>query len=218
MAFRKDPTIVPDDLGPSKVRAAGRSQRKTSSSIDPFRICTLFEALSQPGMKYHSMRSSKHFCILPTNARKTDTIVAEKLKVKLMHESGRLNSAGTEWKACVQACEKIGYSLVVVLLEKDETPIPAQQPTPQPVVSAGKPRLHPSMVESIIWHRTSVSVPDCDVTVLLYHPGESETVWFGYFDGATPSGYLWRTVDGGVIESSVLAWAEFPAGPRIAND
>jgi hypothetical protein len=184
-------------------------EKRAVAMAKDFRICTLHEALSQPGMMYGWMRTSKHFCVSPKTARKTDTILAEKLKIKLMHLPGRLNAAGTEWKALAESSKSIGFTLIVINLVPDPNPVPVVQPA----ATSTKPK--PSMVESVIWIDIAKETPDEGVVVLLFHPDSSEPVWPGVFEGCTADGYAFSHADGSMINGPVLAWAELPGGPRI---
>ena len=68
-------------------------------------------------------------------------------------------------------------------------------------------------VETINWIPIEDELPDEGVIVLLYHPGASEPVWAGVFEGCTADGYAFSHDNGSMITAPVLAWAEFPGGP-----
>lgn len=71
----------------------------------------------------------------------------------------------------------------------------------------------PEIVEKINWIATTDDLPDEGVIVLLYTTDVGEPVWPGYFDEATPHGYVWRSAEGMALDN-VTHWAEMPAGPR----
>lgn len=65
------------------------------------------------------------------------------------------------------------------------------------------------MLETIEWHQASVSLPDADITVMVFAPRSSEPIWLGFFDGTD-----WYDCSGAKYELiQVVAWAEMPRGP-----
>lgn len=63
--------------------------------------------------------------------------------------------------------------------------------------------------ETIEWHSTRISMPDSDITVLLFCPQLDCEVWIGYHDGE-----VWREVGSDTIDGRVTHWAHIPSGPR----
>ncbi len=66
------------------------------------------------------------------------------------------------------------------------------------------------MLEQLTWIKTSESLPDSDITVLLFNPSSTndEPVWPGYLDDTE-----WRYANGSLAPIPV-AWAEMPEGPK----
>lgn len=74
---------------------------------------------------------------------------------------------------------------------------------------------HPLLgAELIRWVPVSKAVPDADETALLHIVGPTETyVWAGYYDGER-----WVSAEGVPLGGDVVThWAEFPAGPAVAD-
>jgi hypothetical protein len=65
------------------------------------------------------------------------------------------------------------------------------------------------MLEQIHWTLVADSLPDADITVLMFAPTNDDPVWPGYLDGTE-----WRYVNGSVA-SQPIAWAEMPEGPVV---
>lgn len=61
------------------------------------------------------------------------------------------------------------------------------------------------------WISVTEKLPDSDLTVMVYAPDESESVWMGYFDEG-----MWRDIEGRRI--GVTHWAPLPDGPRPTAD
>lgn len=61
--------------------------------------------------------------------------------------------------------------------------------------------------ERITWHRAADTLPDSDMTVLIYAPESDPPVWLGYHDGTQ-----WYTADAWV--TTVTHWADMPVGPE----
>lgn len=67
------------------------------------------------------------------------------------------------------------------------------------------------VMEGIEWLDVNESLPDDEMTVLLYHPTLNEPVWLGYCLGEG-----WFTADGQPLsDGTVTHWAEMPAGPEL---
>lgn len=69
------------------------------------------------------------------------------------------------------------------------------------------------ITETIHWIPTNESLPDCDLTVLIFCPDSisgSDPVWLGFFDGE-----VWRDVSAGHIEETITHWSNIPNGPTI---
>lgn len=66
--------------------------------------------------------------------------------------------------------------------------------------------------ETIEWKSTRKSMPDSDITVLIFCPQLDSEVWLGYHDGE-----VWREVGSDTIEGRVTHWAEVPIGPRSSK-
>lgn len=63
--------------------------------------------------------------------------------------------------------------------------------------------------EFLTWISTAVRLPDSDLTVHIAIEGnDNGPTWLGYLDGDE-----WRSVDGGLVEGTVVAWAEMLMGP-----
>jgi hypothetical protein len=63
--------------------------------------------------------------------------------------------------------------------------------------------------EFLTWISTSVRLPDSDLTVHIAIEGnDNGPTWLGYLDGDE-----WRSVDGALVEGTVVAWAEMLMGP-----
>ncbi|MCQ8116118.1 DUF551 domain-containing protein [Methylomonas rosea] len=68
------------------------------------------------------------------------------------------------------------------------------------------------VLEAIEWLDVNESLPDDEMTVLLYHRAMCEPVWLGYCLGEG-----WFTADGEPLPDGVVThWAEMPAGPEDA--
>jgi hypothetical protein len=67
--------------------------------------------------------------------------------------------------------------------------------------------------ELIHWIPVESQMPDEGIAVLLYNGNGSEPVYPGYFEEETQDGFVWRCLDGSLMEN-VTHWAEMPAGPK----
>jgi hypothetical protein len=67
--------------------------------------------------------------------------------------------------------------------------------------------------ETITWHSAHDSLPDSELTVLVYAPSCSDPVWLGFHDGESWVADNAVTYD----EGQVVAWAEMPVGPHAVG-
>ena len=57
------------------------------------------------------------------------------------------------------------------------------------------------------WISVETCLPDSDLTVLIFAPGEVDDVWMGFHDGE-----CWRAVDASMVEG-VTHWMNLPLPP-----
>ncbi|WAR45485.1 DUF551 domain-containing protein [Methylomonas rapida] len=70
------------------------------------------------------------------------------------------------------------------------------------------------VMEGIEWLDVNESLPDDEMTVLLYHPTLNEPVWLGYFFQ-----HFFYDVQGNQHPNgAVTHWADMPAGPKQEID
>ena len=62
------------------------------------------------------------------------------------------------------------------------------------------------------WVDVRFDLPDADIDVLIFSPGEDPDVWVGYLDGEK-----WRNADGTEARFKVTHWREFPHPPISAG-
>jgi hypothetical protein len=66
-----------------------------------------------------------------------------------------------------------------------------------------------SLAETIKWIPVTESLPDDDMSVLTFMPGQDHTVWPGYMCGDR-----WRTSEGLTAVPQPKYWANMPEGPQ----
>ena len=63
-------------------------------------------------------------------------------------------------------------------------------------------------LEQIEWVSVNERLPDDEITVLMYSPGESEPVWLGWLHNKN-----WYEYGTRLFSANVTHWAELPIGP-----
>ncbi|MBS3954081.1 MAG: hypothetical protein KGZ88_14115 [Methylomicrobium sp.] len=66
------------------------------------------------------------------------------------------------------------------------------------------------IIEGIEWQDVNESLPDDEMTVLLYHPTLNEPVWLGYYFQK----FFYDVQGGQHPNGAVTHWAEMPFGPE----